>query len=594
MFLNTALSTLLLASGCSAIIYDTAKELPRRDYDYVVVGGGVAGSVIANRLTEDRNTNVLLLEAWPSRTRGSTELMVPFHFWLGIPDRLSWNYSTIPQKHLNNRAVVYPRGHVLGGSSALNGMVYARGSKDDYDRMARTVKDDRWSWSSMLPYFLKMEGLSPPADRHDTTGEFIPTVHNTRGPLGVSLPGFSQRIDEMVLESIENSGFSLAVDANSGDEKGFGWRVSTINDGTRTTAATEYLADTYLQRPNLDVLVNAMVSRVIPTGNKIDRVEFRQGPSKPKITVRATREVILSAGTINTPHILLNSGIGDRQTLSSLNIPLVLDLPSVGQNLTDTAPMYISWEVNSNATFDVLLNNMTARNEAFAEWNATRTGRMANGVINISGFARMNASKPEVQKIIGEFGDPTAGPRAADFELLFIDGGLAGPQNKSFFSMLMGVISPMSRGNVSLNPSDPRGPPLFDPGYMSSPYDMLVMRQAFETSLDFTGSETWKSYLGAPINGLGPVIEALKTNNSSVFEDFVRNNVENGAHAIGTSSMSPVGAPWGVVDPELRVKGIQGLRIVDASVFPFVLGGHTQIPTYCLAERAADIIKGFH
>jgi choline dehydrogenase-like flavoprotein len=147
---------------------------------------------------------------------------------------------------------------------------------------------------------------------------------------------------------------------------------------------------------------------------------------------------------------------------------------------------------------------------------------------------------------------------------------------------------------------------------MSSPYDMLVMRQAFETSLDFTGSETWKSYLGAPINGLGPVIEALKTNNSSVFEDFVRNNVENGAHAIGTSSMSPVGAPWGVVDPELRVKGIQGLRVVDASVFvcilllqwpaglnhlgsqPFVLGGHTQIPTYCLAERAADIIKGFH
>ncbi|KAJ7249411.1 aryl-alcohol-oxidase from pleurotus Eryingii [Mycena rebaudengoi] len=594
MFFSTGLSTLLLASGCSAIIYDTVKDLPHRDYDYIVVGGGVAGSVIANRLTEDRNTNVLLLEAGPSH-KGIYEIMVPFYFFLGIPDRLSWNYTTVPQQHLNNRPVLYPRGHVLGGSSALNGMVYDRGSKDHYDKLARTVKDDRWSWDSMLPYFLKMEGLGPPADHHDTTGQVISTNHNTRGPLGVSLPGFSQQIDRMVLESFGNGEFPFTHDLSSGEEKGFGWQVSTIHNGTRTTAATAYLADKYLQRPNLDVLVNAMVSRVLPTGNKINKVEFHQGPLKPDIQVHATREVILSAGTVNTPHILLNSGIGDKNTLSSLKIPLVHDLPGVGKNLTDTVVMYISWEVNSSATFDTLLNNITARNEAFAEWNATRTGRMANGLINMSGFARMNRSKPEVQKIIKEFGDATAGPRAGDFALLFIDGGLsANAESKSFFSVTLNLISPMSRGSISLNPSDPRGPPLFDPAYMSSPYDMFVMRQAFEAALNFTDSEAWKSYLGAPANGLGPVIEAQKTNNSSVFEDFVRNNVQNAAHVVATSSMSAVGDSWGVVDPDLRVKGIQGLRIVDASVYPFVPAGYTQIPTYCLAERAADIIKGSH
>ncbi|KAJ7254776.1 aryl-alcohol oxidase-like protein [Mycena rebaudengoi] len=561
MFLHAALSTLLLASSCSAIIYDTAKDLPRRDYDYVVVGGGIAGSVIANRLTEDRNTNVLLLEAGPSH-KGIYEIMVPFHFFLGIPDRLSWNYTTVPYA-LFHSPVVQPDAHKTATSQQQTyfissrprlgrikrfkyGMLYDRGTKDHYDKLARTVKDDRWSWDSVLPYFLKMEGLGPPADYHDTTGQVIPTNHNTRGPLGVSLPGFSQQIDKMVLESFGNSEFPFTHDLSSGEEKGFGWQVSTIHNGTRTTAATAYLADKYLRRPNLDVLVNAMVSRVLPTGKKIARVEFHQNYrcviyviAEPDIQVRATREVILSAGTVNTPHILLNSGIGDKKALSSLNIPLVHDLPGVGKNLTDTALIYISWEVNSNATFDILLNNITARNEAFAEWNATRTGRMANGLVNMSGFGRMNRSKPEVQKILKEFGDATAGPRAGDFEFLFIDGGLsANSEDKTFFSMPLSVMSPMSRGSISLNPSDPRGPPLFDPAYMSSPYDMFVMRQAFQAALDFTDTEAWKSYLGAPVNGLGPAIEAQRTNNSSVFEDFVRNNVQNGAHVVATSSMS--------------------------------------------------------
>ncbi|KAJ6617021.1 aryl-alcohol oxidase [Mycena sp. CBHHK59/15] len=589
MLLNAVIPALSLVSLCSAAIYDTAESLPSRTYDYVVVGGGVAGSVLANRLTEDAHINVLLLEAGPSH-KGIYEIMVPFYFWLGTPQRLNWNYTTVPQPSLNNRSIVYPRGHVLGGSSALNGMIYERATIDDYNRLANITGDDGWSWDSLLPYFLKTEAFGPPADHHNTTGQYDPLVHGTHGPLGDSLPGYSQHLDQLVLESIGNNIYPFAEDPNSGSDKGFGWQVSTIHNGTRSTAATSYLADKYLQRPNLHVLVNAFVSRVMPSkGSTIDKVEFHQG-SAPDEHVQATREVILSAGTVNSPHILLNSGIGDEATLSSNNISVFHHLPDVGKNLTDTLVMYISWEVNSNDTIDLLLNNVTARNEAFAEWNATRTGRMANGVINMGGFMRMNESNPEVQKIRQEFGDSTPGPRAGDFELLFID-GLGSPSNGSYFSLVLGVVSPLSRGSISLDTSNPRGPPLLDPAYLSSPHDLLVMRQALDAAIQFTSSEPWTSYLGTPVNGLGPVIAMYGTNNYTAMDELVRDGVQDGAHVVATSSMSPYKSSWGVVDPDLRVKGIEGLRIVDASVFPFVPGGATQIPTYGLAERAADIIK---
>ncbi|KAJ7192908.1 aryl alcohol oxidase, partial [Mycena pura] len=323
MFVKTVICGLLLASASNAAIYDTAASLPLRSYDYVIVGGGVAGSVLANRLTEDRHINVLLLEAGPSN-KGVYEIMVPFYFWLGIPQRYNW--SAIP--FLNNRTVNYPRGHVLGGSSNLNGMVYDRGTIGEYDKLANITGDAGWSWNNLLPYFIKMESFGPPADNHNTTGEYNPLFHGTSGPLGNSLPGYPQHIDQLVLESIGNDVFPFNEDASSGNTIGFGWQVSTIHNGTRTTAATAYLADQYLERPNLHVLVNAFVSRVLPSKTRsqtIDTVEFHQGLGMQFCKV--FREVILSAGTVNSPHILLNSGIGDKHTLASLDIPVLHDLP---------------------------------------------------------------------------------------------------------------------------------------------------------------------------------------------------------------------------------------------------------------------------
>ncbi|KAJ3748486.1 alcohol oxidase [Lentinula detonsa] len=588
----------VLAPLCAAVVYDaTLDALPLNTiHGYVIVRGGVAGSVVANRLTENANVSVLLIEAGPLLS------------WLGIPSTYQWNYTTVPQLSASNRSISYPRGHILGGSSAINGMVYDRAATSDFDKLANMTGDSGWAWESMLTYYEKLETSGPPADGHNITGQFDPSVHGFSGPLGVSLPGYSQTLDSLVLETLNNSSFPYNEDSNSGNELGFAWQVSTINNGTRTTAATAYLADNYLARPNLDVVVNALVTRVLASnGSDIDTIEFHAvGNSKfdqsvhiattltwsskaTNLNVEASREVIMSAGSINTPHILLNSGIGDNATLSAMNITPVHYLPSVGQNMLDTTVIYVSWEVNSTDTFDALLNNGTARAEAFAEWNTPRTGRMANGVINLSGMLQMNESNPTVQSIHQQYSDSIAGSNDADFEMWFID-GYTTTSNSTYFSMLYGVLSPMSRGSVTLNASDPMGPPLIDPNYFASEYDVLVMRQALLTGFDFVSSEQWSSYLLEPVNGLAEVIEAVGTSNFTAMDELMRNGVQNGAHLVATSSMSPYGADWGVVDPDLRVKGLNGLRIVDASVYPFVPGGATQLPTYCLAEQASDVI----
>ncbi|GAW03273.1 aryl-alcohol oxidase [Lentinula edodes] len=583
----------VLAPLCAAVVYDaTFDALPlSTKHDYVIVGGGVAGSVVANRLTENSNVSVLLLEAGPFH-KGVIETEVPFYFWLGIPSTYQWNYTTVPQSSANNRSISYPRGHILGGSSAINGLVYDRAATSDFDKLANMSGDSGWAWESMLTYYEKLETFGPPSDGHNITGQFDPSVHGFSGPLGVSLPGYSQTLDSLVLETLNNDTFPYNQDSNSGNEIGFGWQVSTIHNGTRTTAATAYLADNYLARPNLDVVVNAFVTRVLASnGSQIDTVEFHAVGNTTNLEVQASQEVIMSAGSINTPYILLSSGIGDNATLSSMNITPIHHLPSVGQNMSDTTVMYVSWEVNSNDTFDPLLNNETARAEAFSEWNATRTGRMANGVINLSGMLRMNDSDPTVQSIYQQYSESVAGSNDADFEMLFIDGYIS-TSNSTYFSMLYGVLSPLSRGSITLNASDPLGPPLIDPNYFASEYDVLVMRQALLTGFNFLSSEPWTSYLGTPVNGLAEVISAVGTGDFTAMDELMRNGVQNGAHLVATSSMSPYGADWGVVDPDLRVKGLNGLRVVDASVYPFVPGGATQLPTYCLAERASDIIKG--
>ncbi|KAF9459219.1 aryl-alcohol-oxidase from pleurotus Eryingii [Collybia nuda] len=582
----------LLTTRATATLYSNAEDLPSlAGFDYIIVGGGTAGCVLANRLTEDANVRVLLLEAGPSN-RNVLDLMVPAFSSKATPNTpWDWNFTTIVQSGINNRTFPYQQGHVLGGSSSVNSMLYTRASAEDYDRLSRVAEDSGWSWEKVVPYFKKNEIFVAPADGHQTNGQYDPAVHGLHGVNGVSLAGFSFSVDALVTQAMSelHDEFPFVLDYNSGKPLGMdeGWSQSTIRNGARSSAATSYLADSYLKRANLHVLIHAHVLRVSPetTGGKIDKVTFTQLGRKKTIDVKASREVILCAGTINTPHILINSGIGDASALKVLNITLVKDLPSVGRNLSDHAALIGSWDRNATDTLAHWTTNTTGAAEALAQWTDNQTGPFANGLTNQVGFLRLNESSPDVQAIFEMYGDLAPGPSAPHIQLF--------PFNSGPFSLSVVLLTPHSRGSVQLNPADPPGPPLVDIGFYTSPADVLLMRQAVLKMLRFASAPVWKQNLGVPLGGIADIInsDVGAGIDMSVVDAYARATTFTVNHAAGTTAMSPRGAAWGVVDPDLRVKGVKGLRVVGASVFPFIPTANLQAPVYAVAERASDIIK---
>ncbi|KAG6917872.1 hypothetical protein DXG01_000642 [Tephrocybe rancida] len=424
-------------------------------------------------------------------------------------------------------------------------MGYTRGSSDDYDRYARLTGDSGWSWDRLQPYFRKNEKWAQPADGHNTTGQFNPSVHGFRGINSVSLPGFSQGIDDRVIQTTRElpGEFPFNEDTNSGHQLGLGWTQSTIGHGMRSSSATSYLGPQFNARSNLNVLLHAQVSRIVKTGTKkgelvFQAVEFTEGVdgkrSWPKWLVTANKEVILSAGAIGTPHILLNSGIGNESMLSLLGIEALVNLPSVGQNLSDHPTVGNQYLVNSTNTFEELTRNSTLAEKALHQWNETRTGPFTNGI-----------SHPPP-------------PATGNF-------------------LVMG-------GSVTLNSNKPFDPPVIDPGFLSSDFDMFVLREAIRSARRFVAAPAWANYI------ISSVSNAIT---DEELDAYIRTTAVSIFHPVGTAAMSPKGADFGVVDPDLRVKNVRGLRVVDASVLPVVPAGHTQAATYVIAERASDLIKDF-
>ncbi|KAJ7879147.1 alcohol oxidase [Mycena leptocephala] len=586
----------LQSTLCLGALYENVDDLTKLNlkFDFIIVGGGTAGNVVANRLSENPDYSVLVLEAGGSsprlyiltthptcRNAGVLDIIVPFYCTRATPNTpQDWNYTTTPQEKMNGRVIPYPRGFVLGGSSSVNYMAYTRGSKEDYDRFAMVTGDEGWSWDRLIPYMRK-ENSSLFIHHHNTAGQFNPAVHGFNGINTVTLSGFPSPIDSRVIGTTrEISGFPFNLDMNSGYHLGIGWIQETVKNGSRSSSATSYLAPQFINRPNLHVLLHSRVTRVLPSGSNstFRTVEFVHNLQSKRYLLTARKEVVLSAGSIGTPNILLHSGIGNASALSSLGIEPLHNLPSVGQNLTDHTLVALGWLVNSNNTYETADHNATLAAAQFAQWNTTRTGPLVDNPGSQLGWLRI----PDSSSIFERFPDPASGPNTAHYELLFAN-GLFGPPppTGNFLGIAAAVVSPPlvwpPSGSVTLNSNDPLAVPLINPNFFSSKLDLLIMREGLRGALRFAAAPAWDGY----------VISSY----DAELDEYILNNAGTVDHVAGTASMSRKGAPYGVVDPDLLVKGLTGLRIVDLSVVPFITAGHTQAPTYIIAERAADLIK---
>ncbi|KAF7341657.1 Pyranose dehydrogenase 3 [Mycena sanguinolenta] len=585
------------------MIYERYEDLPTKSYDFVIVGGGSAGIVLANRLSENAEVSVLLLEAGGTYENAHMAHIPFLCTMLGDTD-VDWGYKVTPQAALDGRVVPYPRGFVLGGDSAISEsctgfissvrsnwrqdyMVCTRGSAEDYDRFAKVTGDDGWSWKSLLPYFHKSEKYTT-VDSRDAT-EYDATHHSTAGVHHIGLPMAQRDLDQRVIQSLSDE-FPFNSNINSGKPIGFGWFPVSVKDGARNSAVSSYLAQAYLARPNLHVLIKAHATKVLQTGTSDAGPVFRgvkfvqKGDFSVMHTVTAAKELILSAGVVGTPAILLHSGIGDAKVLEGLGIKSTLNLADVGQNLSEHTLSALSWEVNSTNTFEAFTRDPAGKEAAEKQWRESKTGPLSTPPCTQIGFLRL----PKSHSIFATTADPAAGPNTPHIELMFGNGFLGPPPpTGNYVTVAFACVTPTSLGSITLASNDPLAAPLIDPKLLSTEIDRVTMRQALKAARQFVTGPGFKDYvvreLSAEVPDTDEGIDAyLRATTAAIF------------HGTGTARMSAKDAKDGVVNPDLLMKGAVGLRIVDASVFPFIPSAHTMLPVFALAERASDLIKDAH
>ncbi|KAL0578811.1 hypothetical protein V5O48_003178 [Marasmius crinis-equi] len=437
-----------------------------------------------------------------------------------------------------------------------------------------------------------------PTDNHDQTGQFDPVVHGFKGITSVSLNGFpTPAIDARVAQLTQelSDEFPFNLDINSGFPLGVGWAQETVKHGVRSSSFTSYLGPEFASRPNLHVLLNAQAIRVSPitrddrrasSASTFGLVEFARDRNDVHRTVSATKEILISGGSLETPKLLMNSGIGDSAVLPTLGISPLIHLPDVGKNLSVHIAVNLPFFVNETfkeTTFDDNIRNSTRREGLIREWQKTGGGGPF-GVAYVSHFVYSRLPEDAPGMLDAE-GDPSSGPFSPHIGTTTQNGNLNPPPEGYFFSAPATLLTPTSRGTISINTTDPFAQPIINFGCLTTQFDVFALREAIKSVWRFVSASAWDGYI------LRPAISISVDSSDEELEAYARGNAAPNGHIVGTAAMSSKGAAYGVVDPDLKVKGTRGLRVVDASVLPFVPAGNTMAPIYAFAERVADLIK---
>lgn len=545
------------------------------NFDYVIIGGGTAGCLLANRLSAEPNHRVLLLEAGKTDSYPWIHIPVGYLYCIGNP-RTDWMYHTEPDAGLNNRVQRYPRGRVLGGCSSINGMIYTRGQARDYDAWAKITGDDSWSWQNALADFKAHENhyrLDQGADPITGNNSRFSDMHGSGGEWRVEKQRLSWDVLDSFADAAEQAGIEKIDDFNAGDNAGVGYFDVNQRSGWRWSSSKAFLRPAR-RRPNLTIWTEAQAQKL--TWSTADNGQPRcSGLSLSRagqtVQVTANREVILSAGAINSPQILQLSGIGPADLLRSHGIEVIRDAP-VGENLQDHLQIRAVFKVNGTQTLNTLANSLFGRLKIGVEYLLNRSGPMSMSPSQLGAFTRS---------------DPTRAHANLEYHVQPLSLEAFGEDLHDFPAITVSVcnLNPTSRGQVQISSANFQDPPKIMPNYLSTAEDRQVAADSLRQARKIMAQPAMQVY--AP-EELKPGVQHQSDEELARLAGDIANTI---FHPVGTVKMGQMDDPSAVLDPHLRVKGVQGLRVVDSSVMPTITSGNTNAPTLMIAEKAAAWIK---